>query len=1036
MARKKVSASISEKIVPPRLPKIIRRDRLLSELDHARKRSIVWITAPAGSGKTTLIADYLQSRKLQAVWYKIDEGDADPATFFQFLKNATSFAARGRNTSIPSFTQEHLLSIPIFTRQFFDALYARCQQPSILVVDNFQLLPHDASTQDILVTAAEMLPSHINIVIASHLDPPPLFSRLLANQAISMINAGALLLTQRETAELCLLRKKQAGTSEQFYARFIFTKTQGWLAGTILFLESEHGEDDLASVPESIFAYLAEEIFNRFPPSMQKILLTTAWCPIITGDMAKSLTGIHQSVAHLRTLHRGRYFVERLQGTPERYRYHQLFQDFLKNLAATRFSRPKVRSLQRQTAQLLEDSGQVEDAFALWQDLQAYPALIRLLLAHAPNFINQGRVDVLQQWIEAIPSAYQQKEPWLTYWLGVCRFHSSPPEAKQLFVAAFKQFRPRKGWKGKLTAYCSILEVIVHTWDDLSELDEWLALAPKLCSPQRFQALSPQLRASVASTFFQAFLWRQPDATVIDKWLEESKIGLPALPHDFQRGLLLFNLTSFLCIRGKSDHALTFLNSLFAPRRTDDLSVFQVWLYFCLAHVSFYRADFQSHWKAIEVMENALNRPDIWIPQGGAYLAQKCYYGLGTNKIAFAHKALEEMGETIERLPRLAQAHGMFMMGWLAVLEGQSARAVSVLRKGLKLASLTGGPFPEATCCLALADVLVEGRQWRGCSKYAERGLAIAKRMKSPMLIFQGLLVKARLAKRSKNEKVFCYMLMKAMATGRAYHIWNYPYWRSDVLGNLCEEALQRNIEVPYVQQLIRHRQLQPTKSPLTIPHWPWPIKISALGRFAIIIDGQVFQHKRKAPRKPLQLLKVLLALGGTDISESTIMDFLWPDADGDFAYQNFNTTLHRLRSILRHQDAVFLQDKLVSLNPQLCWVDIWAWDRLFEDKPRSGSKSKNQEEPLGWVAQALRLYQGPFLSEEPDEPWVDWLRTRLRSQYLKLLETEVIRLHNQGQLEAGYELLEKACRAEPQAVPMRERLLRRKEKAIVSKTS
>ena len=76
-------------------------------------------------------------------------------------------------------------------------------------------------------------------------------------------------------------------------------------------------------------------------------------------------------------------------------------------------------------------------------------------------------------------------------------------------------------------------------------------------------------------------------------------------------------------------------------------------------------------------------------------------------------------------------------------------------------------------------------------------------------------------------------------------------------------------------------------------------------------------------------------------------------------------------------------------------------------------------------MQQTFQLYQGPFLPDEPDEPWADWRRTRLRSQYLKLLETEVIRLRAQGHLEEGDELLKNAGSVEPEAVQqMHERLL------------
>ncbi len=73
------------KITRPRIRGVFPRDRLFGLLDETRKYPVTWISAPAGSGKTTLIATYLEDKKIPCLWYQVDEGDADIATFFSFL---------------------------------------------------------------------------------------------------------------------------------------------------------------------------------------------------------------------------------------------------------------------------------------------------------------------------------------------------------------------------------------------------------------------------------------------------------------------------------------------------------------------------------------------------------------------------------------------------------------------------------------------------------------------------------------------------------------------------------------------------------------------------------------------------------------------------------------------------------------------------------------------------------------------------------------------------------------------------------------
>src|SRR5688572_16114191 len=97
------------------------RPRLFRWLDRAGKKPVTWVWAPPGAGKTTLIASYLTARKIRTLWYQLDAGDNDLATFFYYLGLATP----KRKRAMPLFTPEYQMGLPIFTRNFFRELFGR-----------------------------------------------------------------------------------------------------------------------------------------------------------------------------------------------------------------------------------------------------------------------------------------------------------------------------------------------------------------------------------------------------------------------------------------------------------------------------------------------------------------------------------------------------------------------------------------------------------------------------------------------------------------------------------------------------------------------------------------------------------------------------------------------------------------------------------------------------------------------------------------------------------------------------------------------
>jgi two-component SAPR family response regulator len=235
-----------------------------------------------------------------------------------------------------------------------------------------------------------------------------------------------------------------------------------------------------------------------------------------------------------------------------------------------------------------------------------------------------------------------------------------------------------------------------------------------------------------------------------------------------------------------------------------------------------------------------------------------------------------------------------------------------------------------------------------------------------------------------------------------------HPLWQPNVLPPLFAKALELNIESSYVRHFIRARHL---KAPsLDLKHWPWPVQIFVLGRFSILIDDQELSFKTKPPKKPLELLKCIIAHGNQGVSQNTLIYELWPDLDGDAGRNAFDLALHRLRKLFVSQDALEVQDGRLMINQTEVWVDAWSFDRLCKDleteKRVTDGLSKDAQRLLG-------LYRGHFL-EGDDHAWLLACRERLNSKFTRTIGSLSQKLMSVGAWDDATTLYRKAIEFDP----------------------
>lgn len=167
------------------------------------------------------------------------------------------------------------------------------------------------------------------------------------------------------------------------------------------------------------------------------------------------------------------------------------------------------------------------------------------------------------------------------------------------------------------------------------------------------------------------------------------------------------------------------------------------------------------------------------------------------------------------------------------------------------------------------------------------------------------------------------------------------------------------------------------------------PIRIHTLGRFSIQIDGEALLPKNLRKQKPLELLQCLIAQGGRGINKEYLSSHVWPESDGDDAINSYDVTLHRLRKLLKHENALLANDSRLTINSETIWVDAWSFERMLNHIDRLMRLAGNDAVGLAVIPtldQAISLYQGGFLVHETLRPWGLSMQERLRSKLMRCI--------------------------------------------------
>jgi ATP/maltotriose-dependent transcriptional regulator MalT/DNA-binding SARP family transcriptional activator len=1004
------------KLLPPRpAPELLSRARLTDRLLANLAYPVTLVTANAGSGKTTLVADFLRTHKRQFVWYQLDHTDADPSVFLGYLAFGIQQQVPAFGEAILAYLQEAAGEVAQQPERavdvFLNEVLEQVEQQVILVLDDYHHLGADTAVHAVLDRLLAYLPDVLHIIIVSREMPPLALGRLRTHSPLSNIDRADLLFNDEETQELFRKVFDLELTAEQL-AEYR-ERTHGWITALQLVRQVAHrnvitSREGQAEVPDlvevlrqserDIFDYFAEEVFSDEAEDVRKLLLQVSLLDRIELDACAALyPGSNCSRVLPNLVRRNVFITVASDRRGEEYRLHPLFQNFLRRRLRSEIGRTGVAAEHQRCAAYFIERHSWEQAVRHLLAAEDFDGAAKVIADRGSEWISSGALGSLASLADGLPQAVLENHPRaLAHRAEVARLRGEYEFAHSRLRRAASLLHDRADAEGEADALHS-LATLARREGDYELAFTYLDQATALSEP------NSTVRTKCGNT-------RGLCLVAMGEWTAAEREFRAALQSAEEQNnehyirLIAHNLGTPAGMRGDFGEALRWLSRMLKKNLQGTSSApmpQEAVAHLNMARCYLYRGDFVA---CEEHLDNALERCQVFNLVAARAETFETYGNL--------YRERGEIERAIEYYGRAARTYDEAGIA-LNRTELLEERALLSLQVGdfasaqAQIDRLISGRPPEKDELVFFTASLTRGRIMTARGEYEPACETLSKALEyfhNHGLYYyeaQACVAVAICDLHLGKELELLERLRRAIDLAVRF---DYEYWLKRQIEThpevfSSEEALEL-LPLDLREQVAATPQAQP---PVITPAVVSEIELTSkavtdlavnmLGPVEIVRDpSRPLAGDAWPTRRARDILCFIVSRRHHRASKDTIIDTFWGEADFEAVEKNFHPTVSHIRKALNSnqplkQNFLLYRDGDYQLNSEFSYrIDTEVFDQLLSEG-ENARRARQFDECVAAYESALKLYRGEFM-QGSYEPWVEEQRTYYREQYLRLLES------------------------------------------------
>lgn len=990
----KPSILLSTKFLLPRLSRgYLPRPHLVQWLDNHLDGRLVLISAPAGYGKTSLLAEFASKTQLPVAWYQLDNSDSDPYTFITCLIEAHRRMHSSTLSEKSAIGQNAwaLLDNPqasIEPRQVMTVLINELAEeftlPYLVVMDDYHYIT-SFFVHQLVDFILENASPNLHLIIATRNDPPLSLARLRARGSLAELRTNDLRFREDEVTDLML--QEVPGLSLESLS-LMNDKTEGWAAALQIVRSSLSGADvrvatnvisGLSGSQRFVFEYLTEEVFRRQPTDRQQFLLRTSVLTQMDNASCNAVAHVRDSQQVLEQLEEQNLFVTSLDPQHQWFRYHFLFREFL--LSKLRREQPDILQ------QLETDAGHYYDAQFEWETaFQHYiqsgdpGAAARCACNFAADFVERGRTEALHRYLSSLSNEVMCSFPELLLQHGNVHRRMGnvglAVNAYEKSQAAFANQGDASGVSRSLTCLAEVerSQGNYHAAEELAT--QALIAAPNIDHACRAEALI----ALAKSTGFLTGMDR--GRSLAEQAVEESRLAGDTLTL-LARASFLQSLGQICWWSGDPQAAVEYTQEALrlAP---DELSPMAAQAYILLVSPHLYWREFQV---ALHYAERGLGiAQTLHLNE----LLPAAYTAMGNvlTRLGEMARAESTLKQSLELAGQLGTASYEQIMatGYLALnlcTQGRVDDAWQLAEGALWVYRGHPDAYEVYVCRSVLADTALDKGMLDRAEKLYQELVEVGERrqFRIPLsLVYLGLAYIYLVTDHQQIGIQYANRALQLIEPTGAFQLFLDQGERSRVV---CTALVEAGQKTKFVERVLDNLPAPHRKAIISFADSS-AIVVRCMGSFKVDLGGVELTHERWVSSKARDLLAYFVTFRSEHIPAEKAFEAIWAEKPGR-GMTAFHTALSRLRNALKTSESsprlVLVESGEYHLDSARFNIDVDEFDAALANA-RAASDS---DLAASWIEQAINLYQGEYLQNL----YYDWLfpeRTRIAQEYLGML--------------------------------------------------